>query len=196
MNRLTLADEDVEHTRRTRNRTREDRRNARGLEDLQDLPEVLLGDLENRAGLLVEEDLQRIAVRQLRDNAAAARDRHFGERGDKTAVGTVVVRERELITDDLLHRIEETLERRRIGVGMRIAELTVDLRQRRGAQRHLAIAEIDVDEERALVLGIGLEIRRQRETDVLHRRKARDDERQGRDLLLLLALRILPRRVH
>ena len=42
-----------------------------------------------------------------------------------------MVGDRQLFLHDLLHGVEEALERRRIRVGVRVAELAVDLRKRR-----------------------------------------------------------------
>ena len=98
---------------------------------------------------------------------------------------------------DLLHRVEEALERRGVGVGVAVAELSVDLRESRRAERILVVrAEIDVDEIRDLALPVRLEVWRERKANVVDGREARDDERKRRHLGLRLALGILPGRVH
>ena len=179
-----------------RNRTCNARGNARGLEDRKDFGDVLLGDLEDCAGLLVEELRERVAFGELGDNAASAGDRHLRERDRDAAVGAVVVRERLAGRDDLLHGVEEALQERGIRVRMAPAELTVHLRERRRAERGLSVREIDVHEERRLALRIGLEVGREREAHVLDRRERAHDERERGDLLARSAVRIVPHGMH
>ena len=80
---------------------------------------------------------------------------------------------------------------------MGVAEIAVDLGERGRAERGLALpAEVHVDEDGAFAARVGLEVGREREADVLHRRERRDDERERRDLLALHALPVLPDGVH
>ena len=107
-----------------------------------------------------------------------------------------MVGKRLLRLDNLLHRVEETLDENRVGVCVGVAKLSVDLRERSCAKRILALRKIDVDEERRLPFRIGLEVGRQRKAHVLHRREGTDDERERRDLLSRRAVGIVPDGVH
>ena len=107
-----------------------------------------------------------------------------------------MVGKRLLRLDDLLHGVEETLEENRVGVCVGVAKLSVDLRKRSRAKRIVALRKIDVDKERRLPFGIGLEVGRKREAHVLHRREGAHDERERRDLLSRRAVGIVPDGVH
>ena len=107
-----------------------------------------------------------------------------------------MVGKRLLRLDDLLHGVEETPEEERVCVCVGVAELPVDLCERSRAKRIVALRKIDVDKERRLPFGIGLEIGRKREAHVLHRREGAHDERKRRDLLSRRAVGIVPDGVH
>ena len=196
LERKTLADKHLESARGARDRACDRRRNASRLEHGENVGDVLFRDLQDGARLLVEKLFERIAVGKLRDYAASAGDRHFRERNRDAAVRAVVVGKRLLRLDNLLHRVEETLEENRIGIGVGVAKLSVDLSERSRAKRRLALRKIDVDEEGRLPFWIGLEIGRQRKTDVLHGREGAHDERERRDLLSRRAVGLVPDGVH
>ena len=104
---------------------------------------------------------------------------------------------RETLADDLLHDGEEAFERRRLDVGVIVAEGAVDLRERGRAERPLAFrAERHVDEGGLLLRACPLHVGREREPNVADGRERGDDERERRDLLFLLALRVAPHGVH
>ena len=114
---------------------------------------MLVCHLQHGARLLRIEGRERIDriafgvnVGQSHGNAPSARDRHLGKRHGQTAVAAVVICERELLFDDLLHRVEESLHRLRIRVGRLPAELVVHLRKAAASQTVLGMAKIDIDE--------------------------------------------------
>ena len=191
LNRKTRTDENLKVSRIV-GLADNDGGNARGLEDREDILEILIRYLKNGARLFSKELAENIAIRKLNLNTATACNRHFSERYYDTTVGTIVIRESLLLTNNLLHRIKEALQIGCVAVGVGIAELRINLGERCRAERAFAVAEIDINEfGRAW-----LQVRRKRKTDVVHGREARNHERKRRDLLLVLALRILPRRMH
>ena len=76
--------------------------------------------------------------------AAARRERHLGQRREQAAVGDVVIGEQRAVGDAAAARREERRQPRAVVEVRRVvAELPVDLRQRRAAQPLPAAAEID-----------------------------------------------------
>ena len=103
-----------------------------------------------------------------------------------------MIRESLLLANNLLHRIEEALQISGVAIGVGVTKLRINLGERCRAKRAFAITEINIDEFRRA----RLQVRGKRKTDVVHWRKARNHERERRDLLLVFTLRILPRRMH
>ncbi len=196
LDRLPRTDENVERPQRARHGAHDRSGHARLAEDAENGAHVLFAHLQNRARLFVEKLFQDVAIRQFRHKTPSARDRHFGERDRETAVAAVVVGEREPALHDLLHRVEEVLQKRGVRVRGGIAQLPVDLRERRRPERIFPVGKVHIYKEGRFAFRIRLQIGREREPHVVHRRKRRHDKRQRRHLLLLFARRVRPGRVH
>ena len=124
---------------------------------------------EHRAQLLGEQARDRIVAEaaDLDVQADAARERHLGQRHEQAAVAAIVVRGDQARRRQLLHRREQALEQRGIvEVGRRLAELAVDLRQRRAAQPVLAAPEIDEQQLTGVRVAVGPQLGRQRAAHV------------------------------
>jgi len=113
---------------------------------------------------------------------------------NKPPSAVVVVRKELPIGRQRLDRREERGELRRIvEIRPHVAELTVHLRERGGAEPPLPRAEIDPDQRR--VAAFQHEQRRQHAPRIGHRRKRRHDQRQRRGDGVIETT-IAPRRAH
>ena len=127
-------------------------------------------------------------------DAAAARKHHFAYRDEQTAVGAVVISEYQVCGIELLDCAEERAQQACIvGIGCRIAGLTVHLGQRRTA--HPALVQPQIDQNQIGFAAIGAQLWRQSFARIGHVRKCRHDQRQGRrDLFFFRA--VAPRSLH
>ncbi|CCK08088.1 conserved hypothetical protein [Cronobacter sakazakii 696] len=104
------------------------------------------GNLNHRAQLFIKQCRQRVVAESgdIRFNAAVTRKRHLRERHQQAAVGTVVVGQQFTLRHQRLDGVVEAFQLTGVAhVGRLVAELAINLRQRRRAQRVLAVAEID-----------------------------------------------------
>ena len=103
-------------------------------------------DLNHRPQLFVEQRGQMVVAQRgdIRFHAAVAGKGHFRQRDKQTAVGAVVVGQQFTLRHQGLHRIPEAFQLRDIAhVSRLVAELAIDLRQRRRAQRVVPFTEVD-----------------------------------------------------
>ncbi len=102
--------------------------------------------LDHRAQLFVEQHRQRIVTEtvEIDVHAAVTGEGHLRQRHQQAAVGAVVVSQQRLIGHQLLHGVEEARQLRNVAhVGRFVAQLAVNLRQRGGTQRVMAVTQID-----------------------------------------------------
>ena len=117
----------------------------------------------------------------IRFHAAVAGKGHFRQRDKQTAVGAVVVGQQFTLRHQGLHRIPEAFQLRDIAhVSRLVAELAIDLRQRRRAQRVVPFTE--VDQQQGVIFR--RKLRRDGMTDIFDTGEGRDDQRQRRGCLL------------
>mmetsp|Transcript_16589 Transcript_16589/g.51604 ORF Transcript_16589/g.51604 Transcript_16589/m.51604 type:complete len:822 (-) Transcript_16589:1487-3952(-) len=134
-------------------------RDARLGEDGVHLCELRGRHLDNHAHLLGEEEgdgVDPLRSRELELDAHVAREGHLERRNDQPAVGAVVRGKYQAVADELLHRLKERAELgARADVGRLLAELAVDVSERRAAEPVLAVAEVEEEEGRARLLEVG-----------------------------------------
>ena len=160
---------------------------------------VLTVDLNDRAQLLGEQRIDRAdgVVGQpveLNLEPATAGEGHLQQRHDQAAVTAVVIGEQLAVGVESLNDAEK--RRQILGfvqVRAYVADLTIDLSQRRATETVLAATEIDQDQI-ALVL-VETQLRRQRAQGIGDRGEAGDVQRQRRGDALLALFR-LPRGAH
>ena len=143
-------------------------------------------DLNHRPQLFVEQRGQMVVAQRgdIRFHAAVAGKGHFRQRDQQTAVGAVVVGQQFTLRHQGLHRIPEAFQLRDIAhVSRLVAELAIDLRQRRRAQRVVPFTE--VDQQQGVIFR--RKLRRDGMTDIFDTGEGRDDQRQRRGHLALLA---------
>ena len=104
-----------------------------------------------------------------------------------------MVREQLSFPVEPLHGFEKGLERRGVRIRRGVAQLPVNLRQRRASQATASQPQIDQHEYR--LTAVGAQLGRERAAHVGHRSKSRDDERhRGRHFLARAVL--VPGRFH
>ena len=143
-------------------------------------------DLNHRPQLFVEQRGQMVVAQRgdIRFHAAVAGKGHFRQGHQQTAVGAVVVGQQFTLRHQGLHRIPEAFQLRDIAhVSRLVAELAIDLRQRRRAQRVVPFTE--VDQQQGVIFR--RKLRRDGMTDIFDTGEGRDDQRQRRGHLALLA---------
>ncbi len=152
---------------------------------------VVLGYLNDRAQFFVEQHLGQCAgvlcqYVEVDVQATAGGKGHLGQSGEQATVGAVVVGKQQLVLVQALDHGKEGLEVFGI-VQIRhlLADLVVDLRQRRAAQTVLATAQINQDQIGCAM--IQTQLRGQGGAHVLYRGKTGNDQRQRRGNRLLLA---------
>ena len=112
-----------------------------------------LSEIMPDASFLGEENGERIdriavgvRIRQVHRYALSAGDGHLGERDGESAVAAVMVGERKLLRNDLLHRVEERLHGLRVRIRRLLAKLVVHLRETAAAEAVLGMSKIYIDE--------------------------------------------------
>ena len=143
--------------------------------------------LDHRAQLFVEQRCQRVVAQPLNIYlyTAVACKRHFRQRHQQAAVGAVVVGQQCAVGDQLLHRVEEACQLLDVThIGRFVAQLTVNLCQRSGAQRVMAVTQ--VDEQQCRVALVGTQLWRHGVANIFHAGKTSDHQGQRRRHFALL----------
>ena len=143
-------------------------------------------DLDHRPQLFVEQRRQTVVAQRgdIRLHTAVAGKGHFRQGDQQAAVGAVVVGQQFTLRHQGLHRIPEAFQLRDIAhVSRLVAELAIDLRQRRRAQRVVPFTE--VDQQQGVIFR--RELRRDGMTNIFDTGEGGDHQRQRRGHLTLLA---------
>ncbi|CCJ89460.1 conserved hypothetical protein [Cronobacter turicensis 564] len=152
------------------------------------------GNLNHRAQLFVKQRRQRVVAEggDIRLDAAVTGKGHLRQRHQQAAVGTVVVGQQFTLRHQRLDGVVEAFQLTGVAhVGRLVAKLTIDLRQRRRAQRVMTIAEID-KQQRVI---FGGEFRRHGAAHIFHTGESGDHQRHRRGHLALFAI-LLPAGFH
>ncbi|MNZ81562.1 hypothetical protein D3C78_1002340 [compost metagenome] len=134
-------------------------------------------NLDHRAQLFVEQRSQRIVAQRfdIHLHAAVAGKRHFRQRDQQAAVGTVMVSQQRAIGHQLLHGVKEARQLLNVAhVGRFVAQLTINLRQRSGTQRVMAVTQ--VDQQQCAVALIGTQLWRHGVADIFYTSKTGDHQ--------------------
>ena len=116
-------------------------------------------------------------------NAAVTGEGHLCQRHQQAAIGTIMVGKQLTLRHQRLNCVVEAFQLCDVPhVGWLFAELAVNLRQRGGAERIVAFAE--VNQQQGVIFG--RQLRRNGMTHVFHARKRGDHQRQRRGHLALL----------
>ena len=103
-------------------------------------------NLNHRTQFFVKQRSQAIVAQRgdIRVNPAMTGKRHFRQRHQQATVRAVVVREQFTLCNQCLNRVIETFQLGNVAYICRfVAKLTINLRQRRCAQRVIAFAQIN-----------------------------------------------------
>ena len=136
-------------------------------------------NLNHRTQFFVKQRRQAIVTQSgdIRVNATMTSKGHFRQRYQQAAIRAVVIRQQLTLCNQRLNRVIEAFQLRDVAYICRfVAKLTINLRQRRCAQRVIAFAQIN--QQQCVIFG--RKLRRDGVTYIFHAGKCGNHQRQRR----------------
>lgn len=155
---------------------------------------VSSANLDHCAQLFIKQRRQTIVTQRvdISVNTAVTGEGHFRQRNQQSAVGTVMVGQQLTLRDQRLNGVVEAFQLLNVThVGRLIAQLTINLCQRRRAQR--VVTKTEVNQQQGVVFS--RELWGYRVAHVFHAGKGGDHQRQRRSHFTLL-ITFLPAGFH